>query len=168
MKIYASFTGDILVLGYGSVGQPITVLLERHLTVDPSKITILEKDNHSDLFKSRHLKSGITYIPNKEITKSNYKTELAKHISQGGLLVNCSLNIDAESIISWCMDNDILYVDTSLERWKDDQDENYPNPATAMITQGSQGYMSFLETRENFRNELVDINAKYRIVVLKK
>ena len=40
--------------------------------------------------------------------------------------------------------------------------------ATAMITQGSQGYMSFLETRENFRNALVDISAKYRIVVPKK
>ena len=81
-KKYASFYGDVLVLGYGSVGQPITVLLQRHLELDPSKITVLEKDEHLDLFKSRHGKSKIKYIPNKEIVKTNYKSELAKHLSQ--------------------------------------------------------------------------------------
>ena len=125
---YASFKGRILVLGYGSVGQAIVPLLLRHLDVNPSSITILEKDDNKHVFKSRHENTGITYVQ-QEITKYNYKTELAKYVSSGGLIVNCSLNIDAQDLILWCFDNDIMQIDTSLERWDDHHDEDIPNPA---------------------------------------
>lgn len=126
---YASFKNRILILGYGSVGQPILELIIRHIKVDPNKITVLEKDDHSELFNKRQKGSGVVYIPNKEITKSNYKTEFAKYAGDGDLLINCSLNIGAEELIEWCLDNGVMQVDTSLERWGDDQDEDIPNLA---------------------------------------
>ena len=125
---YAHFDGRILILGYGSVGQPILSVILRHLDVDPKKITVLEKNNNRDIFIRRHAGSGISYI-RKKITKSNYKTELAKHVSDGGLIINCSLNIDAEALLIWCMENNIMQIDTSLERWEHHADEAIPNPA---------------------------------------
>ena len=125
---YASFTGKILVLGYGSVGQAVLPLLLRHLNLDPSNITVLEKDNNKKRFDERHKGTGIKYV-RKEIDKNNYQKEFAKYVEAGGLIVNCSLNIDARSILEWCMENDVMQIDTSLERWEDDADEKIKNPA---------------------------------------
>ena len=127
-KKYHPFSGKILVLGYGSVGQAIVPLLLRHLDISSSQITVLERDNNKALFNKRHGGSGIKYV-RKEILPGNYEKELAKHVDAGGMIVNCSLNIDAESILIWCAENNVMQVDTSLERWHFDQDENYPNPA---------------------------------------
>ena len=168
-KKYTSFNGDILILGYGSVGQPILPLILRHIDYTGNKITVLEKDNHKNIFDERHGGSDIKYV-RKEIVRSNYKTEFKKYVRPGGMMVNCSLNIDAEAIITWCMDNDVLYVDTSLERWGDDQDEKIPDPAkrtlydthkrirslvgdtygksTAVVTHGANpGYVTHLTKR---------------------
>ena len=126
---HGEFTGKILVIGYGSIGQPTTVLISKHLDLNPDQITLLEKDDHSELFNSRHKNSGIKYVPKTEITRKNYKTILSKYLDAGDMIVNCSLNIDVEAILTWCMDNDVMQVDTSLERWSDDQDEGIPNLA---------------------------------------
>ena len=127
-KQYAKFDGKILVLGYGSVGQAILPLLLRHIDCNPEDITVLEKDNHEKVFRKRNKDCGIRYVKS-EIIEDNYETELAKYVSAGGIIVNCSLNIDAYSLIKWCMSNDVMQVDTSLERWADKHDEEIPNLA---------------------------------------
>lgn len=122
---YANFDGRILILGYGSVGQAILPVLLRHLVVNPNNITILEKDNHKKIFIKRHAHTGIKYV-RKEILKNNYKTELSKYVGEGDMIINCSLNIGALELLEWCMDNGVMQVDTSLERWSDQQDETIP------------------------------------------
>ena len=127
-KTYATFKGRILLLGYGSVGQAILPLVLRHIKCDTSNITVLEKDDHSKLFKQRHGDLDIKYVIN-EVLKDNYTELLAKYVSSGDMIINCSLNIDAESIIKWCMQNEVMQIDTSLERWGDEHDEDIPNLA---------------------------------------
>jgi len=143
---YESFDKKILILGYGSVGQPIAVLINRHLDIDPNKVTILEKDNHSDLFKKRHGGSGIKYVPNTEITQKNYKKELSKYVEPGSLIINCSLNIGALDLLEWCMENDVMQIDTSLERWATKPDETIPNPAERTL------YFTHNQMRETFKD----------------
>jgi len=125
---YAAFDGKILVLGYGSVGQAILPLILRHIEVNPENITVLEKDNHKSVFTKRHANTGIRYV-RKEIVKGNYKSELSKYVDSGGMIINCCLNVDAESLLKWCMSNDIMQIDTSLERWDNVQDEEIPKLA---------------------------------------
>lgn len=122
---YGTFTGRILILGYGSVGQPMAVLIPRHLRVNPAQITVLEKDDHSEVFRQRHGKTAMTYV-RVEITQDNYRKELPKYVGPGGLIVNCSLNIDAAELLEWCMENDVMQIDTSLEVWKHKTDEAIP------------------------------------------
>jgi len=142
---YAAFSHKILILGYGSVGQAILPLILRHILVSPTNITVLEKDDNKKIFDERHKNSGITYI-RKEITKDNYETELSKYVDEGGLIVNCSLNIDAESLLTWCMDHDIMQIDTSLERWEDHSDEKIKNPADRTL------YATHTKLRKAFKN----------------
>ena len=124
-KKYIDHTGRILIIGYGSVGQAILPLVLRHIGIDPKKITVIEAGEHAQLFKTRNGTSGVKYIPLK-IVKSNLDSTLSEHLSAGDLLINVSLNIDGIAIVKWCLDNDVMYCDTSIERWEDEPDESIP------------------------------------------
>ena len=166
---YAKFDGKILIIGYGSVGQAILPVVLRHLVVDPKNITVLERDNHRQLFIKRHGGSGVNYV-REEIKLSNYKKELKKYVGEGDLIINASLNIDARSLLEWCAENGVMEIDTSLERWEHHPDETipklsdrtlyhthsviraaleeYPNCATLCVTHGANpGYVTHLTKR---------------------
>jgi len=125
---YAQFDGKILIIGYGSVGQSILPIILRHLVVEPKNITVLERDDHRALFLRRHAGSGVNYV-RQEIKPSNYKKELAKYVGEGDMIINASLNIEAQTLLEWCMENGVMEIDTSLERWEHDPDETIPNLA---------------------------------------
>lgn len=122
---YAEFTGKILILGYGSVGQAILPVILRHLVVEPKNITVLERDNHRSRFLQYHVGSGVNYV-RQEITSTNYKKELSKYVTEGDLIINASLNIEAQALLEWCMENGVMEIDTSLERWEHHPDETIP------------------------------------------
>ena len=142
---YAAFSHKILVLGYGSVGQAILPLILRHILVNPENITVLEKDDNKKVFDERHKNTGIKYV-RQEITQSNYETELAKYVDDGGLIVNCSLNIQAKALLEWCMDHNVMEIDTSLERWGDKPDEKIKDLSERTL------YHTHNELREAFKD----------------
>ena len=120
---YAEFHGKILIIGYGSVGQAILPVILRHLVVDPKNITVLERDNHRQIFIKRHGGSGVNYV-REEIKITNYKKELKKYVGEGDLIINASLNIDARALLEWCAENGVMEIDTSLERWEHHPDRS--------------------------------------------
>ena len=122
------FDGDILILGYGSVGQAVLPILLQHVSVPEDQVTVLEKDDHEHIFESRHGATAITYV-RQEVTPDNYEEVLATHVKPGGLIINCSVNIDALSVLEWCAQNDVMQIDTSLERWGHQPDETLPDAA---------------------------------------
>ena len=126
--ILAELPGRILVLGLGSVGQAIVPLILRHIKCDPSKITILELGEHQKLFEERWSSTGITYVAER-IVKDNLDSTLSKYLGDGDFLVNASLNIDGIAIVKWCLEHGVKYIDTSIERWENQQDEVIPNMA---------------------------------------
>ena len=122
---YAKHDGRVLMIGWGSVGQAILPLVLRHIDVDPKKITVLEMDDNTELFNERFPSEGITYVV-KEIVEDNLDEELSKYLSEGDFLIDVSLNIDGIAIVKWCLEHGVLYVNTSIERWRDEPDETIP------------------------------------------
>ena len=116
----------ILIIGYGSVGQAILPMIMKHLTSDGSLITVLEKGEHEKIFKKRNVGNGVTYVKH-EVVRKNLNKTLEEHVGHGGYIVDCSLNIGAYEIIEWALNNDCNYINTSLERWADQQDETIPD-----------------------------------------
>jgi homospermidine synthase len=121
---YATLSGRLLMIGYGSVGQAMLPLVLRHINVNPRDITVIELGENEELFKERH--PGINYIV-KEIVKDNLNDVLSSYVGPGDYIINVSLNIDGIEIVTWCLDHDISYIDTSIERWRDEPDETIPN-----------------------------------------
>jgi homospermidine synthase len=113
MKI--SFGGRVLILGCGSVSQCIQPLILKHFEMDFKKLTIM------DFADMRHtipetLASGAQYVQDK-VTQENLPTLLGKYVGSGDLLIDLAWNIDCIDIVQWCNDNNVLYVNTSVELW---------------------------------------------------
>jgi homospermidine synthase len=122
---YVKYNKKILILGYGSVGQCILPLIIKHIADSPKQITVLERGENQAKFKERNEGNGVKYVK-KAIVKDNLEETLSKYTEEGGFVVDVSLNIDALSIIEWCLKNGRLYTNTSLERWETQPDETIP------------------------------------------
>jgi homospermidine synthase len=73
------------------------------------------------------LEKGVRYVIDR-ITKDNYKQLLAKYAGKGDLIIDLAWNIDCCSIVEWCRQNEVLYVNTSVEEWDPYKNEQRNNP----------------------------------------
>lgn len=109
------FKNKILIIGYGSVSQCTLPVLLKHIDAPCKNITIIDfVDKHKAL--ANWTKRGVKYFQER-ITPINMSKELSKHVSAGGLIIDLGWNIGCADILSWCHDNNVLYVNTSVEEW---------------------------------------------------
>lgn len=73
-----------------------------------------QRDNRSRVKAA--LDSGATYIQD-QITRENIDAQLSKYLSAGDFLLDLAWNIDANTILQWCHDHGVLYLNTSVEEW---------------------------------------------------
>ncbi|MBN2057221.1 MAG: homospermidine synthase [Candidatus Saganbacteria bacterium] len=125
-KKHVEFNGRILIIGCGSVAQCAIPLVVRHINVDPKKVTIMDYVDNRHRVKSS-LEQGVKYV-NDKITKDNYKVLLKEYVGKGDLIIDLAWNIDCEAMLTWCRENEILYVNTSVEEWDPYKDEERNDP----------------------------------------
>jgi homospermidine synthase len=108
------FNNKVLILGAGSVSQSVLPLLIEHL-VDATQITIMDqRDNRSRVQDA--LNKGATYVQD-VINRDNLDAQLSKYLKAGDFLLDLAWNIDANTILTWCHDHGVLYLNTSVEEW---------------------------------------------------
>ena len=136
-KKLETFNGRLLILGFGGVGQTMLPMMLKHIALNPRKVTVLEKDNHLDLFKEKYSHTGVKYVI-KEVLRDNMDSVLSQYAGPGDMIINLSLNIDGIEIVTWCLSHGVLYTDTSIERWPDEPDETIPDLSdrTLYVTHG--------------------------------
>lgn len=109
------FNNKVLVIGYGSVSKCAIPILLKHIKIPYKNITIIDfVDKRGEL--KPWIKKGIRYFQEK-ITPINIVQVLSKHVSGGGLVIDLAWNISCNDILTWCHDNKVLYVNTSVEEW---------------------------------------------------
>lgn len=107
--------GRVLVLGCGSVAQAAVPLLVRDLGIVPSRITIVDfVDNRARV--ADVLAQGVRYEQDR-ITPENLDAFLAARVGDGDLLLDLAWNIDNPTIVQWCRDHGVRYLNTSVELW---------------------------------------------------
>jgi homospermidine synthase len=110
------FSGNIFMLGCGSITQCALPLLLKHLDIDPKRITIMDfVDNKKRV--ADELKKGVRYIV-KRLTKDNYKEILGEHLKAGDLFIDLSWNVDTISLIDWCHHNGVMFLNSAVEMWE--------------------------------------------------
>ncbi len=109
------FKNKVLMIGYGSVARCVLPVLLDHVSIPYKNITIVDLvDKRKEL--SPWIKRGINFFQER-ITPLNISQILSRHVSPGGLIIDLSWNIDCIEMLSWCHENKVLYINTSVEEW---------------------------------------------------
>ncbi|MBU1852415.1 MAG: saccharopine dehydrogenase NADP-binding domain-containing protein [Candidatus Omnitrophica bacterium] len=120
------FDGKLLVIGCGSVSQCAIPLILKLIQMDPKKITIMDfADNRSRIKDA--LDKGVKYTMEKVIS-DNYSQLLGKYVGPGDMIIDLAWNIDCDTIVQWCRDNQVLYANTSVEEWDPYKDSERNDP----------------------------------------
>ena len=144
MKKHVKFNGKILIIGCGSVSQCAIPLVLGLIDVPPQNVTIMDfVDNRKRVKDS--LKKGARYVSDR-ITEKNYKTLLKKYVGRGDLIIDLAWNIDCRAITTWCRENEVLYVNTSVEEWNPYKDEQRNDPTKYTL------YARHMELRQMLEN----------------
>ncbi len=105
----------VLVLGCGSVAQCTVPLLVRDLGIEPARVTVVDMVDRRDRIAGS-LASGVRYEQDR-VTPENLDTFLSARVGEGDLLLDLAWNIDNPTILQWCRDHGVRYLNTSVELW---------------------------------------------------
>ena len=114
------------MLGCGSVAQCVLPLLVRHISVAPTQITIM------DFVDNRHrvedlLNQGVRYVEEK-LTQDNLAHTLGTYLAAGDILIDLAWNIDCSTLLQWCRNHNVRYLNTSVEMWDPYGDASQQDP----------------------------------------
>ncbi len=114
-----------MVLGCGSVAQCTVPLLIRGLGIEPARIHVVDPVDHRARIASS-IGAGATF-EQARVTPENLDPFLAARLGTGDLLLDLAWNIDCPTIVQWCRDHGVRYLNTSVELW-DPYDEMSATP----------------------------------------
>jgi homospermidine synthase len=109
----ATFSGRLVIVGFGSIGQGVLPLILRHIEIDPSRISIVTAEERGRDVAREY---GADFII-KPLTAGNYREILTPMLGAGDFLVNVSVDVSSVALIELCRERDALYLDTSVEPW---------------------------------------------------
>ena len=118
--------GRVLVLGCGSVAQCTIPLLVRDFGIAPATITIVDFADHR-VRVAAELVLGVRYEIDR-VTPENIDSFLSARVGDGDMLLDLAWNIDSPTILQWCRDHGVRYLNTSVEVWDPYTDLAQTNP----------------------------------------
>lgn len=115
--VYATWTGPIVMIGFGSIGRGTLPLILRHIKCDPAQITVLDPDAS---WKELAEKQGVKFVQ-QAITRENHKKVLTPYLTAGpgpAFIVNLSVDVDSVDIMKLARATGALCIDTVIEPWE--------------------------------------------------
>src|SRR5438874_4569822 len=112
-KKYTAFSGRLVIIGFGSIGQGVLPLLLRHIEMRPGQITVItaQPRGHEEA-----VEYGIEFIE-PGLTRENYRAVLEPLLGRGDFLLNVSVDVSSVALIELCRERGALYLDTCIEPW---------------------------------------------------
>jgi homospermidine synthase len=115
-----SFTGRVVLLGFGSIGQAVLPVLFEALEVRPGQVRILTAtEDGADI--ARALAVQLQVLP---LDERNCEAVLAPLLAEGDFLLNVSVDVSSLALVRFCCERNVLYLDACTEPWAG----RYDNP----------------------------------------
>jgi homospermidine synthase len=112
----ATPNGNIVVIGYGTIGQCVLPLLLERLDLPASRFVVVDRIAPPDLLAP--FRAAGLHFQRRTITRDNLAEVLAEVAGPGDVLINLSVGIDSIETADWCHRNGVRYVDTAIEPWQ--------------------------------------------------
>ncbi|HEU0138715.1 MAG TPA: saccharopine dehydrogenase NADP-binding domain-containing protein [Bryobacteraceae bacterium] len=109
------FDNRIVITGFGAVAQSVLPILLKHLRISPRNITVVDFNYRGQAFEPWQAR-GVRFIQER-VTPDNLHRLLSSNVGRGGLIIDLAWSIDFFDIAQWAHDNEVLYVNASLESW---------------------------------------------------
>ena len=110
---FTAFSGRLVIIGFGSIGQGALPLLLRHIEMRPDQITIVTAEPRGAAVAAEY---GVRFVE-MALTRENYRRVLDPLLASGDFLLNVSVDVSSVALIELCRDKDALYLDTCIEPW---------------------------------------------------
>ena len=113
---HATWTGPIVMIGFGSIGRGTLPLILRHIGGDASRITVIDPDSS---WRGLAEQQGATFRQ-ESLTRKNFKRILKPLLSAGpgqAFVVNLSVDVDSVDVMRLARQTGSLYIDTVIEPW---------------------------------------------------
>ncbi|MBV9150497.1 MAG: homospermidine synthase [Alphaproteobacteria bacterium] len=112
-KKHTAFSGRLVIVGFGSIGQGVLPLLLRHIDMHPDQITIMTAELRGHEVAREY---GVRFIET-ALTRENYRSTLEPCLGKGDFLLNVSVDVSSVALIELCRERGALYLDTCIEPW---------------------------------------------------
>lgn len=119
-----SFSGRLVIVGCGSIGQGVLPLILRHLDIATERIVIVTAD---DVGREVAAHYGVDFRVER-LDRDNYRSVLAPLLGAGDFLLNLSVNVASAALIRFARERDALYLDTCIEPWPGGYDDPRLSP----------------------------------------
>jgi homospermidine synthase len=110
---FAAFSGRLVAVGFGSIGQGVLPLLLRHIDLRPQQITIVTAEPRGAEIAGEY---GVRFVE-QALTRQNFRRVLDPMIGPGDFLLNVSVDVSSIALIELCQAKGTLYLDTCIEPW---------------------------------------------------
>jgi homospermidine synthase len=110
---HVAFSGRLVIVGFGSIGQGVLPLILRHIEIEPARITIITAEPRGQDVAAEY---GIRFIQN-ALTQNNYRAALEPQLGKGDFLLNVSVDVSSVALLEFCQERGALYLDTCIEPW---------------------------------------------------
>ncbi|NOG69555.1 homospermidine synthase [Roseicella sp. DB1501] len=111
--IHAHFSGRLVMLGFGSIGQGVLPLILRHIDLPRERITIVTAEERGRAVAEEY---GIRFVI-EPATRANYRDLLTPLLGPGDFLLNLSVDVSSVALMRLCQELGALYLDTVVEPW---------------------------------------------------
>jgi homospermidine synthase len=112
-EVHVKFTGKIVIVGFGSIGQGILPLILRHIGTSSDRITIVTAEDKGN-GEARDF--GVTFVKH-ALTPANYRQVLEPLLAAGDFLLNLSVDVSSVALVQLARERGALYLDTCIEPW---------------------------------------------------
>jgi len=110
---HCAFSGRLVMVGFGSIGQGVLPLILRHIDMPREQITIVTAEERGHDVADEF---GIKFVK-QALTRENYKSVLAPLLGEGDFLCNLSVDVSSVALIHYAQEKGAFYIDTCIEPW---------------------------------------------------
>jgi homospermidine synthase len=114
-KVKPRFDGDICCIGLGSVWECMFPLLVKHLDLDLTKVVLVDMLDRRKVIQ-QWIDAGCRF-EQEQVLPENFEAFMEDHFEPGDLCIDLAYDISCVEILQWCRDNEVLYINTSIEEW---------------------------------------------------
>ncbi len=110
---HCAFSGRLVMVGFGSIGQGVLPLILRHIDMPREQITIVTAEERGHDVADEF---GIKFVK-QALTRENYKSVLDPLLGKGDFLCNLSVDVSSVALIHYAQEKGASYIDTCIEPW---------------------------------------------------